>query len=119
MRGMMLAPFTVFALLAAFALPAQAEKRVALVIGNGAYEATTRLANPPSDAADMAAALAKLGFEVVAVVDGDRAVMTAAIRRFGKMSAGADVALFYYAGHGIQVGSTNYMLPVSAELAGE
>lgn len=103
----------------AFTATAQAEKRVALVIGNGAYEATTRLANPPSDAADMAAALAKLGFEVVAVVDGDRAAMTAAIRRFGKMSAGADVALFYYAGHGIQVGSTNYMLPVSANLGSE
>ncbi len=119
MRGMMLALFTVVAALLAFNTPASAEKRVALVIGNGAYQATTRLANPPSDAADMAKALAKIGFEVVEVVDGDLAAMTAAIRHFGKVSAGADVALFYYAGHGLQVGSTNYMLPVSAVLANE
>jgi hypothetical protein len=107
------------AMLITAALPARAAERVALVIGNGAYTATTRLANPPNDAADMAAALTNLGFEVVAVVDGDLAAMTAAIRRFGKLSAGADVALFYYAGHGIQVGETNYMLPVGAALVEE
>jgi uncharacterized caspase-like protein len=109
------------ALLTALALTAsaQAEKRVALVIGNGAYEATTRLANPASDAADMAKMLGGLGFEVIEVVDGDLGAMTAAIRRFGKVSVGADVALFYYAGHGIQVGNTNYMLPTSAVLGSE
>ena len=101
------------------ALPAQAEKRVALVIGNGAYTATTRLENPPNDAADMAATLRRLGFEVVEVVDGDWRGMMAAIRAFGDRSTGAEAALFYYAGHGLQVGDTNYMLPVSADLVKE
>ena len=99
---------TVFAalLMLALALPAEAAKRVALVIGNGAYTATTRLANPPNDAADMAAALRRLGFEVVEVLDGDWRHMMAAIREFGDRSAGAEAALFYYAGHGLQVGDT-------------
>ncbi len=112
---------TVFAalLMLALALPAEAAKRVALVIGNGAYTATTRLANPPNDAADMAAALRRLGFEVVEVLDGDWRHMMAAIREFGDRSAGAEAALFYYAGHGLQVGDTNYMLPISAELVKE
>ena len=81
---------TVFAalLMLALALPAEAAKRVALVIGNGAYTATTRLANPPNDAADMAAALRRLGFEVVEVLDGDWRHMMAAIREFGDRSAG-------------------------------
>lgn len=112
---------TVFAalLMLALALPAEAAKRVALVIGNGAYTATTRLENPPNDAADMAATLRRLGFEVVEVLDGDWRHMMAAIREFGDRAAGAEAALFYYAGHGLQVGDTNYMLPISAELVKE
>ena len=111
----------VFAALVLFtlALPAEAAKRVALVIGNGAYTATTRLENPPNDAADMAAILRRIGFEVVEVADGDWRGMMAAIREFGERSAGAEAALFYYAGHGLQVGDTNYMLPVSAEVVKE
>jgi uncharacterized caspase-like protein len=100
-------------------LPAEAAKRVALVIGNGAYTATTRLENPPNDAADTAATLRRLDFEVLEVVDGDLRAMMAAIREFGERSTGADVALFYYAGHGLQVGDINYMRPVSAHLTKE
>ena len=110
--------FTTFLLLA-LALPAEAAKRVALVIGNGAYTATTRLENPRNDAADMAATLRQLGFEVVEVLDGDWRGMMAAIREFGDRAAGAEAALFYYAGHGLQVGDTNYMLPIAAELVKE
>jgi hypothetical protein len=95
-----------------------AAERVALVIGNGAYTATTRLENPPNNASDMVATLRRVGFEVVEVLDGDRRGMMAAIREFGDRAAGAETALFYCAGHGLQVGDTNYMLPVSVAQEG-
>jgi uncharacterized caspase-like protein len=96
-----------------------AEKRVALVIGNGAYTDTTQLANPANDAGDVAAALGGLGFEVVSVIDGDYTNMRRAFRRFASALSGADVALFFYAGHGMQVSGRNYMLPVNANIRQE
>ena len=99
------------------AAPAAAEKRVALVIGNSAYQNVTRLDNPRNDAALMAETLARLGFTLIggrAQLDLDKPAMDLAVQNFGRQVQGADVALFYYAGHGVQVSGANYLVPVSA-----
>ena len=90
--------------------------RVALVIGNSNYSAVTPLRNPRNDAADMAAKLRKLGFDVVAGTDVTRRGMDDVIREFGRKLDGADLALFFYAGHGLQVGGKNYLVPIDAKL---
>ncbi len=90
------------------------EKRIALVIGNGAY-ADSPLRNPLNDANDMAAALKKLGFEVTSLTDSNQTTMKRAIRSFGeKLRANDGIGLFYYAGHGVQVKGINYLIPVGA-----
>ncbi|MFO1106722.1 MAG: caspase family protein [Amaricoccus sp.] len=91
-------------------------RRVALVIGNGAYRNAPTLANPPNDAADMAAKLRELGFEVVPGTDLDMAGFAATLRRFAQALDGADVALLFYAGHGLQVDGVNYLVPVDARI---
>jgi hypothetical protein len=99
------------------ATPAAAEKRVALVIGNSAYQNVTRLDNPRNDAALMAETLGALGFTLIggrAQLDLDKPAMDQAVQNFGRLVQGADVALFYYAGHGVQVSGANYLVPVSA-----
>jgi hypothetical protein len=98
---------------------AWAEKRVALVIGNGAYAHVTALANPPNDASDVAKALANLGFETISVINGDHRAMLDGLSRFGRAAGNADTALFFYAGHGLQVAGRNYLVPVSARLQQE
>jgi uncharacterized caspase-like protein len=98
---------------------ASAETRVALVVGNGAYRATTPLANPPNDARAMSKALKAVGFTVIEAVDADKRQLDGALRAFADKLAGADVALFYYAGHGLQVGSQNYLVPIDARLQRE
>jgi len=98
---------------------AQAEKRVALVIGNSAYRNTPPLPNPRNDAAAVADALRGLGFAVQSGFDLDRAATEQALRAFGGALDDADVALFYYAGHGLQVETRNYLVPVDARLASE
>ena len=103
----------------AAASAALAETRVALVVGNSAYRDTTPLANPLNDARDVAAALKSVGFEVVQALDADKAKLDSALRAFADKLGRADVALFFYAGHGLQVGLQNYLLPVDAKLAGE
>ncbi len=103
-------------------MPAAAEKRVALVIGNSAYQNVSRLANPKNDAQLVADTLRRLGFTLVggqAQVELDKASFDSAIQRFGSQLMGADVALFYYAGHGIQLRGTNYLVPISANPARE
>jgi uncharacterized caspase-like protein len=107
------------AILVATLGPASAEKRVALVIGNAAYEHAPRLANPGNDAGDMAAKLRNLGFEVVDGIDLAKRDMEKRIRAFADVLAGADVGLFYYAGHGLQVDNKNFLAPVDAELKAE
>jgi hypothetical protein len=107
------------ALLALAPVSAQAEKRVALVIGNSAYRNTPPLPNPRNDAAAIADALQRLGFAVQSGFDLDRAGTEQLLRRFGETLGDADVALFYYAGHGLQVDTKNYLVPVDARLAGE
>ena len=95
---------------------AAADGRVALVVGNSAYAAIGELPNPGNDAADVAAALGRLGFDVTTVSDADRAGLNEALRLFARESAGADVSLVFYAGHGIEVDGVNYLVPVDARL---
>jgi uncharacterized caspase-like protein len=105
-----------------FVSPAVAEKRVALVVGNSAYQSVPRLGNPTNDAVLVADTLARLGFSLVgggAQVDLDKSRFDLAVQSFGNQLIGADVALFYYAGHGIQVRGTNYLVPVTANPARE
>ena len=99
------------------AAPATAEKRVALVVGNSAYQNVTPLDNPSKDAGLMADTLTRLGFTLVggrAQLDLDKTAMDNAVQNFGRQVQGADVALFYYAGHGVQVAGSNYLVPVNA-----
>src|SRR3954467_15823270 len=95
---------------------ASAEKRVAFVVGNGTYKNVAALPNPPIEAKSMAAALRNVAFEVVEGTNLTRDKMTEKLLDFGKKAEGADVALFFYAGHGIAVNGTNYLVPVDADL---
>ena len=104
-----------FALLFAASV-AHAAGRVALVVGNSTYAHIGRLPNPGNDAADMAAALRRLGFEVTTALDADRVELNDALRAFTRQSAGADVSLVFYAGHGIEMDGVNYLVPVDARL---
>src|SRR5690242_16756974 len=98
---------------------ALADKRVAFVVGNGAYKNVAQLPNPPVDAKAIAATLRNVGFEVVEGSNLTRDKMTEKLLDFGKKAQGADVALFFYAGHGIAVGGSNYLLPVDADIKSE
>ena len=96
----------VFVALSAAATLAKTEpeaRRVALVIGNGAYKNAQQLPNPTQDASDMAAKLTELGFDVVLGVDLDMARFGDTLREFSRRIEGADVGLMFYAGHGLQV----------------
>jgi formylglycine-generating enzyme required for sulfatase activity len=96
---------------------AHAASRVALIVGNSAYVHAGELPNPKNDAADMAALLKEIGFAVITAIDLDRAGFELKLREFGSALNDAGVALFFYAGHGLQVGGRNYLVPVDAELA--
>jgi uncharacterized caspase-like protein len=105
----------------ALAHPAWAEKRVALVIGNGAYQ-VGKLKNPPNDAKLMSKTLRGLGFEVIEHTDLSGIGMKRAISKFGRKlrKAGKDaVGMFFYAGHGVQSKGNNYLLPTDAQLDAE
>jgi uncharacterized caspase-like protein len=98
---------------------ASAEKRVAFVVGNGAYKNVAPLPNPSVDAKAIAATLRNVGFEVVEGSNLTRDKMTERLLDFGKKAQGADVALFFYAGHGIAISGTNYLLPIDADIKSE
>ena len=98
---------------------AKADRRVAFVVGNGAYKNVAQLPNPPVDARAMAAVLRNVGFEVVEGTNLTRDTMTERLLEFGKKAQGADVAVFFYAGHGIAISGTNYLLPVDADIKSE
>ena len=91
-------------------------RQVALVVGNSTYAHIGRLPNPENDAVDMAAALRRLGFDVTTELDADRVELTEALRAFTRRSAGADVSLVFYAGHGLEMDGVNYLVPVDARL---
>jgi hypothetical protein len=102
---------------AAFAAP---EKRVALVIGNSSYKNVARLPNPERDASAMAALFKDAGFDsVMLATDVGNLDFKRAIRKFEDASTDADIAVVFYAGHGIEVGGVNYLVPVDARLASD
>jgi uncharacterized caspase-like protein len=123
---------TLLLLLASFALvilpiahaPIEAERtnlgpehgRVALVIGNSTYRYSPRLENPRNDAADMSIVLRRKGFRLVEGFDLGKAAFDAKIREFTEALRGAEVGLFFYAGHGVQVSGQNYLVPIDAKL---
>ncbi len=98
---------------------AQAPKRVALVIGNGAYKEGGTLKNPVNDARAMAATLKQLGFHVVARENATKQQMERAVGEFGDLLNAGSVALFYFAGHGMQVNGRNFLVPVDATITSE
>ena len=105
--------------LVTFASAASADRRVALVIGQSAYQHAPALANPANDAKAVAAALERLGFDVVSGFDLGNADLRKTVRAFADKLAGADVALFFYAGHGLQVGGENFLIPIDAAIQTE
>ncbi len=97
-------------------IEAFAGTRLALVLGNSKYQAVPALDNPANDAADLATALRGMGFTVIEARDGTRDAMANAVRDFSARLSGADVALFFYAGHGLQMNGENYLVPVDAKI---
>ncbi|OPZ00878.1 hypothetical protein A5906_22405 [Bradyrhizobium sacchari] len=108
-----------FLLLGFSSLNAHADKRVALVIGNGAYRNVPALSNPTNDAADVGAVLKRSGFDPIVATDLDQSAMQEAVLRFAREARGADVALFYYSGHALQFAGVNYLVPVDAVVRDE
>jgi uncharacterized caspase-like protein len=110
----------ILALFYPFASQAATEQRIALVIGNSAYSSGP-LKNPVNDAADMAAMLKKIGFTVVTLKQNAKLQeMDESIREFGRqLKRTHGVGLFFYAGHGMQIGGVNYLLPVNAKIEKE
>ena len=104
-----------FALLSLVALRLPADSRVALVIGNSAYSGNP-LSNPVNDATDIAASLKDAGFDVILRTDQDLAGMERALADFQTLMKEKDTALFYYAGHGVQVDGENYLIPVKEDI---
>jgi uncharacterized caspase-like protein len=99
--------------------PGHADKRVALVIGNGAYAKAPRLPNPRNDAENVAAAFRRSGFETIVGLDLDKAGMDDIAIRFSRASRDSDVAIFYYSGHALQFAGINYLMPIDANLTDE
>ncbi len=91
------------------------ERRTALVIGNGNYT-DGRLPNPTNDARLMERTLKEVGFQVTTLIDADQRAMKTAIRDFGQALSAGGVGLFYYAGHGMQVQGSNYLIPVGSKI---
>src|SRR6202158_3438359 len=98
---------------------ARADRRVAFVVGNGAYKNVSPLPNPPIDGKAIAGMLRNVGFEVVEGTNLTRDKMTEKSLSCAEKARGADLALFFYAGHGIAINGTNYLLPVDADIKSE
>jgi tetratricopeptide (TPR) repeat protein len=96
--------------------PLGAEKRIALVIGNGEYAKFPPLTNPVNDAVDMAVNLEETGFTVRRCLNGGRREMLDTVRQFGEDLKQGGVGLFFYAGHGVQVKGENFLIPVDADI---
>lgn len=99
------------------AAPVLAERtQVALVIGNAAYQSVPALRNPRNDAEDISRALEEIGFDVSVALDSDQVSMLRSLRSFQTKARDADVSLIFYAGHGMEVGKQNYLIPTDATL---
>jgi hypothetical protein len=118
---MLLRAMILLGLFAATLLPgiAQAERRVALVVGNSAYANAASLRNPRNDASDFAESLKKMGFEVELGLDLDQQGFARTIENFARALDGADVGLFFFAGHGLQMNEKNYLVSANARLESE
>lgn len=92
------------------------EKRVALLIGNSKYTKTAKLKNPENDVVLMQGVFDSLNFETIQVINGDYNAMLAGLKSFSTTAKDADVAVFYYAGHGLQFDGKNYLIPVDANI---
>jgi len=118
--GMLVAGATVWAQGRSMSVESmRSERRVALVIGNGAYTPPAELKNPLNDARDVAQALRALAFDVVLHTDADLRTMQRAVREFGAKLRPDGGALFFYAGHGVQVRGNNYLVPLGARIGEE
>lgn len=102
----------------AVAKQASPERRIALVIGNARYPGAA-LRNPVNDARDVARTLRRLGFDVLEKTDVSQKEMNRAITQFGEKLDANSIALFFYAGHGLQVRGKNYLVPIDAQIASE
>jgi len=105
---LLLAVFVVLVPLTALAAP-DGERRIALVIGVGGYQNAPHLANPVNDAHAIGDSLRRLKFDVTKIYDPDFRTLNSGVRTFGIRAATADVVVMYYAGHGVQVDSANYL----------
>lgn len=100
--------------------PAGATRKVALIVGNGAYRSVPKLDNPPRDARLIADTFRDLGFQAVNLAgDLGRDQFFSALREFGREAEKADWAVVYYAGHGMEIGGINYLIPIDARLAAD
>jgi uncharacterized caspase-like protein len=99
--------------------PAKADRRIAFIVGNGAYKNIERLPNAPISAKAMDGLLRNLGFEVLEGIDLTREQMTERLLEFGRKAQGADLALFYYSGQGIGISGVEYLLPIDADAKSE
>ena len=116
-RGFILGLGVIAALTGFAGSPALADgKRVALVIGNSTYRNVPTLPNPANDAADIAAALNRLGFAVTLVTNSSFDQMRRGLIALGRDAAGADMAVVFFAGHGMEISGENWLIPVDAEL---
>lgn len=117
LRPIITAALAIVALMAFAAAPGLADgKRVALVIGNSAYRNVPALPNPPNDAGDLAAALNRLGFAVTLITNATFDEMRRGLIALGRDAAGAEMAVVYFAGHGMELSGENWLIPVDAEL---
>jgi uncharacterized caspase-like protein len=119
MRPLFFAAAVAASLLILHAQAAGAGSRVALVVGVSSYRHAPSLSNPINDASDLRSALRELGFEVLHSADADKAALDRSIRAFSKRISSADVALIFFAGHGLQVAGQNYLMPIDAKLESE
>ena len=112
--------FSVMAFLAiGLELPASAASRVALVIGNSAYAHVPVIPNPLNDAADIGSALGRLGFSVTRLENADYSALRRGLQEFQRAASAAEIAVVFYAGHGIEVDKQNFLVPVDARLASD
>ena len=118
-RDSPLRAWTALLLLAMLSAPSLAAPRVALVIGNASYAHAPALANPLNDAADIGAALERLGFSVTRLENVGDAEMRRGLKKFGRAASASEVAVVFYAGHGIEVDGRNFLVPVDARLASD
>ena len=109
-------PVAAILLLVLVAAPALSGQRVALVIGNASYAHAPSLANPLNDASDIGASLDRLGFKVTRIENGGRAELWDGLQKFSLAASASEMAVVFYAGHGIEVDKRNFLIPVDARL---